>query len=119
MEGIKHRMDEAEDQISKLEDKVERNTQVEQLHKKELKNYEDSSRELQENIKGNNISILGIPEGEEKEEGRETLFEKIMTENFLNLERGKTMHFRTTEGPNQDEPKEAYSKTHHNENAKF
>ena len=43
-------------------------------------------RELQDNMKHNNIRIL---EGEEKEQGIENLFEKIMTENFPNLERGK------------------------------
>ena len=41
-------------------------------------------------MKHNNIRFIGIPEGEEKEQGTETLFEK-MTENFPNLERGKTM----------------------------
>ena len=40
-------------------------------------------------MKHNNIQIIGIPEGEEKEQGIETLCEKIMMENFLNLERGK------------------------------
>ena len=42
-------------------------------------------------MKCNNICFIGIPEGEEKEQGIENLFEKIMTENFLNLERGKAM----------------------------
>ena len=55
MEGIKHRMDEAEDQISKLEDKVERNTQVEQQNEKRLRKYEDSLMELQDDMKHNNI----------------------------------------------------------------
>ena len=41
-------------------------------------------------MKHNNIRIIGIPEGEEKEQGIEKLFEKIMTENFPDLERGKT-----------------------------
>ena len=36
-EGITSKLDEAEDQIGGLEDKVERNTQVEQLHEKRLK----------------------------------------------------------------------------------
>ena len=40
-------------------------------------------------MKHSNIKIIGIPEGEEKEQGLETLFQKIMTENFPNLERGK------------------------------
>ena len=42
-------------------------------------------------MKCNNIRIIGIPEGEEKEQGIETLFEKIMMENFTNLEEGQTM----------------------------
>ena len=40
-EGIIIRLDKAEDRISELEDKVERNTQVEQLHEKSLNKYED------------------------------------------------------------------------------
>ena len=54
--------------------------------KKRLKKYEDSLRELQDNMKHNNIWIIGIPEGEGKEQGIETRFEKIMTENFPKLE---------------------------------
>ena len=34
LEGITSRLDGADDQMSELEDKVERNTQVEQLHEK-------------------------------------------------------------------------------------
>ena len=37
------------------------------------------------------IHITGKLEREEKEEDIENLFEKIMTENCTNLERGKTM----------------------------
>ena len=36
-------------------------------------------------MKHNNISIMRIPEGEEREQGIEHLFEEIMTENFPNL----------------------------------
>ena len=39
-----------------------------------------------------------------------------MTENFPNLERGKTTQVQEAQ---RFPPKEAYSKTHHNENAKF
>ena len=40
---------------------------------------------MQENMKRNNIRTIGIPEGEEEEQGRENLFEKVMMENFPNL----------------------------------
>ena len=58
-------------------------------------------------MKCNNIWIIGIPEGEEKEQGIETLFEKIITENFPNLEKEKTTQV-------QEAPKEIISKTYRN-----
>ena len=68
---------------------------------------------MQENMKHNNIHIIGIPEGEE-EQGRENLFEKVMMENFPNLMREKVTQIQETESPNQEEPKEAHFKTQHN-----
>ena len=58
--------------------------------------------------------MIGIPGGEEKEQGIENWFEKIMTENFPSLVKEKVMRIQSTESPNQDELKEAHSKTHHN-----
>ena len=40
-------------------------------------------RELQDNMKHNNIHIIGIPEGEEEEQGIENLSEKSNDEKFL------------------------------------
>ena len=45
---------------------------------------------MQDNMKCNNIRIIGIPAGEEEEQGTETLFEKVTMENFPNLMREKT-----------------------------
>ena len=50
-----------------------------------LRKNEEGLREMQDNMKHNNICIIGIPEGEEEEEGIENLFEKVMMENFPNL----------------------------------
>ena len=36
-------------------------------------------------MKGNNHRIIGVPKGEEIEQGNKNLFEEIMAENFLNL----------------------------------
>ena len=44
---------------------------------------------MQYNLKHNNTHIIGIPEGEEEEQGIENLFEKVMMENFPNLKRKK------------------------------
>ena len=39
--------------------------------KKRLKRNEDSLRELWDKVKCNNIHIIGVPEGEERERGPE------------------------------------------------
>ena len=72
---MKSRLDEAEDRISELEDKVEKNTQNEQEKEKRLRKNKKGLREMQDNMKHNNILITGIPGGEE-EQGIENLFEK-------------------------------------------
>ena len=89
VEGIKSRLDEAEDQTSELEDKVAKNFQTQQQNKKRLKKNEEGLRELQDKIKHNNILIIGIPQGEKEEHVIENLFEKVMTENVLNLMKEK------------------------------
>ena len=52
--------------------------------KKTQKN-EEGLRELQDNMKRNNICIIVILEREDEDQGIENLFEKVMSENFLNL----------------------------------
>ena len=66
---------------------------------------------MQDNMKHNNIHIIGIPEGEEEEQGIENLFEGVMMQNFPNLVRESHPNPGNTESPKQEEPKEAYSKT--------
>ena len=44
---------------------------------------------MQDNMKWNSICIIGIPEGQEEEQGIENLFEKVMMENFPNFMREK------------------------------
>ena len=124
VEGMKSRLDEAEDQINELEDKVEKNTQKEQEKEKRLRKNEEEEglREMQDNMKCNNVRIIGIPEGEEEEQGIENLFEKVMMENFPNLGREKVTQIQETQRvPNREtqrvpkeEPKEAHCKRHHN-----
>ena len=52
---------------------------------------------MQGNMKRNNICIIGIPEGEEEEQGIENLFDKVMIENFPNLMREKVTHIQETQ----------------------
>ena len=67
-------------------------------------------RELQDNMKHNNICTIGIPEGDE-EQGMENLFEKVIMEDFPNLMREKVTQIQvhresqargTQRGPLQD-----------------
>ena len=69
---------------------------------------------MQDNMKHNNICIIGTPEGEEEEQGIENLFEKVMMENFPNLMTENDTQIQETQSPNQEESKEAHCKTHHN-----
>ena len=85
LERINSRIDEAENGISNLEDKIAENTQSEQPQEKEIQKQEDSSRGFYDNIKHTNILSMQVPEGEEREQGTENLFEEIMTENYPNL----------------------------------
>ena len=50
-----------------------------------MKRNEDSLRDLWDNIKGNDIHIIGVPEGEERDKGPEKIFEEIIVKNFLNM----------------------------------
>ena len=60
---------------------------------------------MQDNMKRNNIRTIGIPEGEEEEQGIENMFEKVMMENLHNLRREKVTQIQETQSPKQEEPK--------------
>ena len=61
---------------------------------------------MQDNMKRNNIPIIGILEGIEEEQGIEDLFEKLMMENFPNLRREKVTQIQETQRvPSKRNPK--------------
>ena len=82
--GINSRKTEAEEPINDLEDKMVEITATAQNTEKRMKN-EDSLRDLWDNIKGTNIRIIGVPEGEETDKGSEKICEEILAENFPNM----------------------------------
>ena len=85
LEGINSRITEAEEWISDLEDRMVEFTAAQQNKEKRMKRNEDSLRDLLDNIKRNNIHIIGVPEGEERVKGPEKIFEEIIVENFPNM----------------------------------
>ena len=60
-------------------------TATEQNKEKRIIRNEDSLRDLWDNIKHNNIRIIRVREGEEREKGPEKIFEEIIVENFPNM----------------------------------
>ena len=52
---------------------------------------------MHDNVKRNNIHTIGMPEGEEEEQGIQNLFEKVMMENFPNLRRENVTHIQKTQ----------------------
>ena len=87
LEEINSRISEAEDQISEPEDKMVGKTSEEQNKVKRMKRTEASLKDIWDNIKSTNIRIIGVPEEEEKKKGYEKIFEEIIVEKHLNMER--------------------------------
>ena len=58
----------------------------EQNKEKRMKIIEDNLRDIWDNIKRNNIRIIGVPE-EEREKGPEKIFEEIIVKDFPNMGR--------------------------------
>ena len=85
LEGINRRITEEEERVSDLEDRMVECIAAEWNKEKRMKINEDSLRDLWDNIKRNNVHIIGVPEGEEREKGPEKIFEEIIVENFPNV----------------------------------
>ena len=62
-----------------------------------LRKNEEGLREMQHNMKRDDIRKMGIPKGQEEEQGIENLFEKVMMESFPNPMREKVMQIQETQ----------------------
>ena len=83
LKAMNSRMNNAEERISDLKDRIMEITQSEQqIQYQTKKKRENNIRNLWDNIKCANLCITGIPEGEEREKGIENIIEEIMTEKF-------------------------------------
>ena len=118
LQGINSRITEAEEWISDLEDRMVDFTAVEKKKEKRMKKNEDSLRDLWDNIKCNNICIIGVPEGEEREKGPEKIFAEIIVENFPNMGKEIATQVQVVQSPIQDKPKEKHAETHSNQTGK-
>ena len=75
-------IEEAEERIAELEDKIVENEEAEKKRDKKIQEYEVRIRELSDATKRNDIHILEIPEEEERQKGAEGVLEQIIAENF-------------------------------------
>uniref|UniRef100_A0A9L0RFY6 L1 transposable element RRM domain-containing protein n=1 Tax=Equus caballus TaxID=9796 RepID=A0A9L0RFY6_HORSE len=87
LDALNSRAYNMEERISNLEDGNIELLRAEEEREARLKRSEETLRELSDTIRRCNVRIIGIPEGEEKEKGAESLFKEIMAENFPNLVR--------------------------------
>ena len=77
LQGINSRITEEEEQISDLEDKMVEPTAVEQNKEKRMKRNEESLRDLWDNIKRNNIRIIGVPEEERQRKSQRKYLKRL------------------------------------------
>ena len=96
-------------QINGLEQKEEIDNQPEQNEETRIPKNKERLRNLRDNLKCSNIQIIGVPEGEEKEQEIKNLFEQIMKENFPNL--AKEVDFQEVQEA-QRVPKKLVSRKH-------
>ena len=83
--SLRDRVDQMEKRISDAEDKNLEINQKEEKRNWRMKNNEREVQELADDIRRENIRILGIIKGEKKEQGLESIFGQIVDENFPNL----------------------------------
>jgi esterase/lipase len=87
MEGYSSRLEQAEDRISELKDEMVIKGKTEELLVRQLKTCEKNMEEITDSIKRPNLRTMGIEEEEVQAKGIHNIFNKIITENFPNLEK--------------------------------
>ena len=98
MDAVAARMDEAEQRIGDIEDKLMESNEAEKKREMKTKEHNVRIREISDSLKRNNIGIIGVPEKEETQIGVEGLCEQIIAENFPNL--GKDTDIKIQEAQN-------------------
>jgi predicted nuclease with TOPRIM domain len=87
-EGQSSRIEQTKDRISELKVEMVIKGKTEKLLIKQLKTCEKKMQELSDSIKRPNLRIMGIEEGKEMQaKGMRNIFNKVITENFPNLEK--------------------------------
>ena len=107
-------MNEAKNQIDDLEHKKEKDIRSVQQEEKRIQKNEDSVSSLWNNFKSSNICIIGVPEGEEKEQEIGNYLKKTIKENFPNLVKEIDIQVQKIQRVPNKMDAETHSKTYHN-----
>ena len=94
LEAANSRTQEAEEWISNVEHRLLEIMAAAQEREKRLKTNEESLREIWDNVKHNNIRIIGMPEGKEREKETEKIFQEIIAKNFPNMGKDHSLKIR-------------------------
>jgi predicted nuclease with TOPRIM domain len=87
VEGHSRRLEQVEDRLLELKDKIKIKEKTKETLVKQLKSCERNMQELSDSIKRPNLRIIGNEEGEEVQvKGICNIFNKTITEKFPNLE---------------------------------
>jgi chromosome segregation ATPase len=94
MEGQSSRLEQAEDRISELEDEMVIKGKTKELLVKQLKTCEKKMHQCTDSIKRPNLRIMDIEEEEVQTKWICNIFNKIVTENFPNLEEAMSIEVK-------------------------
>ena len=78
------RVNEVEERMSDLEDKLMERKEAEEEREKQSRTHEERLQETNNSLRRNNIRLTGIPEEVERARGPQSIFEQIIAENFPN-----------------------------------
>lgn len=67
MDALRAKINEEEDGVSDIEDKIMERKEDKEKREKQLMDLEGKFQEISDTIKWNNIRIIGVPEEEERE----------------------------------------------------
>ena len=85
LEVLMTRVNEVEERVSDIDDKLMAQREPEEKRDKQLKDHEDRLMEISDSLRKKNLRLIGVPGGTEMDRGPEYVFEQIIAENFPNL----------------------------------
>ena len=91
------RVNEVEEQVIDIEDKLMAKRETEEKRDKQLKDHEDRLSKIKDSLRKKNLRLIGVPKGTERDRGPESVFEQIIAENFPNLGRETDIQIQVIE----------------------